>query len=91
MSNFIPTIILFVAVIAFLLFSLSQGYRIRTRSKRAAIALATAGSVTGVVLAVDYFVEVPGIIFGASLAVFVGSFLFAAFEVARKDAMQSPS
>jgi hypothetical protein len=74
-----------------LVFSLSMGYRMRTRSKRATILFVTAGSLTGVVLAVDYFVEVPGIIVGAFFAVFVGSFLFAAFEVARRDAMQHPS
>jgi hypothetical protein len=70
------------------MFSLSAsiGYVVERKSRRAGIAFATAGSLLGLVLAVNYFEEVPGIIVGASFAAFAGFIFLAAFEVARKEA-----
>src|SRR2546422_619837 len=71
--------------------SISLGYVISRKSPRAGALFATAGLVLDSVLIVNYFVEVPVIIVAASFVAFVASLFFAAFEVARKDALPHPT
>ena len=91
MSNVVQIIILGILVTALFSFSLSTGYVITKKSKRAGILFATAGSLSAVALVVSYFEEIPAIIIGACFAAFLGALLFAAFEVARKDVIPHPT
>ena len=64
-------------------------YVIARKSKRAGMAVASAGSFIGVVLIVNYFEEVPLVIVEASFAALVASMILALFEAVRMDATSS--
>lgn len=88
MSN---SVLFFLVIFSVFPLSVLLGYVAGRSSRRAGIAFATAGSLLGVVLVVNYFEEVPIIIVASSFAAAVASLFFAAFEIARKDAISHPS
>lgn len=62
------------------------GYIIEKRSRRAGVVFVIAGLFLGMVVTINYFVEVPFLIFAACFSGYIGAFFFSAFEVARKEA-----
>ena len=60
-------------------------------SRRASLAAASTGSFLGVVLILNYFVEVPLVIVIISFAALAASMALALIEVARKDALADSS
>jgi uncharacterized membrane protein YoaK (UPF0700 family) len=78
-------------IVAIFSISVLVGYVVARKSRRAGLAVASTGSLSALVLVVDYFVEVPVEIVAATLAAVAASLVFALFEVIRKDAIPKPS
>ena len=89
MVDFVP---IAASVIAIIAIGMGLGYlTVKKRSKPIGIGLAAAAFSVGVVLTVNYFVEVPRLIVAAVFAAFIVIGFLSAFEAARQDALRNPS
>ncbi|HZY94018.1 MAG TPA: hypothetical protein VFE98_04050 [Candidatus Bathyarchaeia archaeon] len=78
-------------IAAVVILALTLGYVIGKRSGLVGIAFAISGLFSGLVLTVNYYVEVPWPIFVTSFTATVVSGLIGAFEVSRKVGSQDSS
>ena len=89
MVDFVP---IAVSVIVIISIGMGLGYlTVKKRSKPIGIGLAAAAFSVGVVLTVNYFVEVPRLIVAAVFVALIVIGFLAAFEAARQDALRNPS
>ncbi len=86
----IDVILLATGIGSIFLISVSGGYVISRRSKRAGILVALAGVLLGIMLIVNYFVEVPLAFVAASFSAVIASMIFALFEEARRHNASHP-
>jgi hypothetical protein len=87
MSNSLPITLQIVAVLAL---SVLLGYGVGRTSRRAGISLATAGIFLGLILIVNYFVEVPVAVVAAGFVALAASMVLGLFDVIRKDVAAHP-